>query len=377
MPPASSKTAKKHAPARRTSLLSPWMRNSVRRRWAYIAFVLILLFDAALLSIDLDYQLFNARQAAVHLLVIGGGLGTLAAVYHLARAMRTSRDVGLWAMVMLGLNVPWLLYLRQGDLTSLFSLALALAVLGYLLILNDGRFGGLLLGAGAAGMLACDQPVGVGVLLGIAVHAAWWLRGHSRLRQLAWAAGAFLAAGIPYLYCTRTQLQLAVPSEGWLSGFGASALGLQAWLLPLLTLPLLVMALVHEVGAQWRPQREPLVLALVVVGAVVMAAFDRQGQGLYDIIGLVPVTAVWLALGLDRLQGRVPAWVWAPAGAVLVLTTLPQNLVSWAARAARLPQRVDDVRIARQIDDPGPEMLVPLYPYLREGTVDEIEVREE
>lgn len=378
MPPASSKTGKKRTPsARRTSLLSPWLRNSVRRRWAHIAFVLILLFDAALLFVDLDYHLFNAREMAVHLLVLGGGLVTLAAVYHLARSMKTSRDVGLWAMVLLGLNVPWLLYLRQGSLASLFPLALALAILGYLLLLNDSRFGGLLLGAGAAGMLACDQPVGAGVLFGVAVHAAWWLRGRSRLLQLAWAGVAFVAAGIPAYLFTKPQLQFAMPADGLLAGFGANALGVQAWLLPLLALPLLAMTLAHEVGTHWRLQREPLALALVVVGALLMGACCRRDFSVYGILGLAPVTAVWLALGLDQLQGRVPAWVAVPIGVILVLTTLPQNLVSWAARAARLPERVADVHIARQIDDPRPELLVPLYSYLREGRVEEFDAMEQ
>jgi len=371
MPPATSKTVKKRTqPVRRTSLLSPWLRNSVRRRWAYIVFTLILLFDAALLFLDLDYHLFNTRETIAHLLVLSGGLLTLVAVYHLARSMKTSRDVGLWAMVLLGLNVPWLLYLRQGELTNLFPLALALAVLGYLLLLNDSRVGGLLLGAGAAGMLACDQPVGVGVLFGLFVHAVWWLRGRARLLQLAWAGAAFLAVALPCYLFTRPQLQLAMPADGLLAGFGANAVGLQAWLLPLLALPLLAMTLVQVVGPHWRLQREPLALALVVAGAVLLGACCRRDFSLYGILGLAPVTAMWLALGLDQLQRRVPAWVWASIGVMLVLTTLPQNLVSWAARAARLPERVTDVRIARQIDDPRPEMLVPLYSYLREGTVE-------
>ncbi len=45
-------------------MLSPWLRNSVRRRWAHIAFTLILLFDAALLFVDLDYYRFGPRERA-------------------------------------------------------------------------------------------------------------------------------------------------------------------------------------------------------------------------------------------------------------------------------------------------------------------------
>ena len=366
MPRSAVKTISAHSP-RKKGIFSPWLCNGVRRRWMRMLFVLLLIFEAALFFVDLDYYHLDTRQILLRALILCSGLVTLALLYAIAQVMKVGRDIGLWAMIFLAMNIPWLIFLRQGDATAFFPCAVALAALGYLLCMRESRFGWPMLAAGGIAMLFCNQPIGLGMLLGIGVHAAWWVRQQSQLTQLAWAAVSIAVGGITL----HPILQLAASEGGFWAGVSLHILAIFSWLLPLLALPLLALTVGHEMGRHWRVHREVSLFALVVGGVVLMGGLCSHQTHIANIVSIAPIAAIWMAIGLDRLQGRTTPWVWAPVGVILVLTTAPQILVNWTVRMVQLPARISNPHIADQLQEPDMKMIVPLYAYLREGTSEE------
>lgn len=387
----------KHKAARQGKgihIRSPWWNNSVRRRWTRIVFWIVILFVAIL-------ALTNQGQSAKDSLNLHLPIGflaflTLPLIYPLAQRLGASRATALWAMGLLGANVPWLWHLRIGECwlcafpkyqwvgSALLPLFTALCIYFYLLLLDGHRRAWLGLAAAALAIYVCNPLAGLGLFLGILVHAAGWVRQREAWQFLLLSAILTAVGTLVWVQTIPWMLtQLDLPSAkpiGWVfnststpSAIISYFLLMNAWLLPLLTLPLLWVALFTDPAARWRPSREVGILVLVILGTILVASLGRGSGHIHDVVGLIPLAAIWLAMGIAKLQVRAPQWVWLPVAILLVLTTVPQSLVSGGIRRMLIeaslrktgqPRITTNITVLNNLSQPHPDMLVPLYPYL-------------
>jgi hypothetical protein len=351
----------------------PWMNNRVRRRWTRIAYVLIVLFVGALAALNLRVLEQSAGALGLRLPLFVLGFLALPLLYPLARRLGASRTTALWAMALLGACVPWLLLLRRCETCALMPLLLTLAALCYTRVLADKPGAWFSLGLTAAALFLDNPWVGLGLVLGLGLHAAGWVRARALWRALAWAGGVFLLGLLavvcfPPLGGLPWNLSATIPPLAALLSY---LLMLNAWVLPLLALPLLWIALFTDPAHRWRINPEAALPACIIVAVLLMAGTARAIPLLRIAIALAPLAALWLAMGFARLQARTPAWVWVPVGVLLVVTSVPHSLVRWGCQAVGLTRLVPDQAIATRLDIRSPELLIPLYPYVtREITLD-------
>jgi 4-amino-4-deoxy-L-arabinose transferase-like glycosyltransferase len=358
-----SMTPRPAAPrAKRTPVKSPWQRNSVRRRWTYLTFTLILVFAAALVFGKMD----DLTRLGLPVLLALCGFGALPLVYLLAKRLGASRATALWAMALLGACVPWLLLLRIGTTSALIPAFITLGAWLYTRVTARLPWSWVALGVSLAALCFIHPWAGMGLALGLALHAACWVRQAPVWRTLGFA-GALLALGIIGLCCI-PQLRdpaWAMPTGGAaVSRFLSYLLAMNAWVLPWLALPLLWLALFADPAHRWRVNMEAALPALVLLATLLVASFSPEPMRLRMLLGIAPLAALWLAMGLARLQVRTPVWVWAPVGVMLVATALPQMAMRWGCQAIGLHRAVPDRALAQELAPPRAGMLVPLYPYI-------------
>jgi hypothetical protein len=353
------------APARdtkRAPLKSPWSRNSVRRRWAYGVFLVIILFAAILVFSNLSLGKPFSLQLPLTLL----GFGALPLLYPVAKRLGASRSTALWAMALLGASVPWLVLLRACTPCATIPFFVILGVFCYTRVLARLPWSWVALGLALTALVLANPWAGLGLVLGLALHAAGWVRQPGQWRMLAFA-GAILTLGAILL-----AVYPPVRDPAWSLPDGSQALGqflgyllmMNAWVLPLLALPLLWLALFTDPAHRWRVNADAALPALVIVATVIVASLSPSPMRLRILLGLAPLAALWLAMGLTRLQTRTPAWVWVPVSLMLVLTSLPQTLVRWGSQAIGLHHAIPDRTFSAQLAERRPAMLVPLYPLL-------------
>lgn len=343
-------------------LKSPWSNNGVRRRWARIVFAIIVSFVAIIATLNLDGLFARTTTPLPRVLVLALGLLALPALYPLARRLGASRSTALWAMALLGVNVPWLLHLRHGDLSVVTPVLVMLACFCYLQVASASRLAWVGLGGALLGIFVCQPLAACGVVLGLLLHAAGWCRQREQWQQYGLAVGLFAATAIPCSMLLHAG-NMTVQWDAFVPNLVGFFLLVNAWLLPLLALPLLYLILFNDPAARWRPHAEVALLGLLIAGVLLTAGFQRHA-GLRDLLSLAPLAALWLAMGLTRIQARTPVWAWAPVGVLLVATTLPQWLVSRGVCATCLRQRMNGT-LAGRMQQPSADMLVPMYTYIK------------
>jgi hypothetical protein len=360
-------------PKPRFRLKSPWWNNSVRRRWTRIVFVILVLF-VALCSMGYLGQLHSGFGMPLsRLLGVGVGFLALPLLYPLARQCGASRTTALWAMAWLGCNVAWLWHLRQGDDYAMVASALVVGALGYRWLCLGQRRGILWLGIALVGALYQHPPLGYGMLFGLILHYLGWNRERLVGQRFLYALGiglvGTLACALGEFLVGRLAGGAGMAHGQWAvtgADLGPRLLAVislaQFWLLPLFALPLGWSALFSDPAQRWRIAPEGALPAVLLGCGLLAAAAAPRDPHVRAIIGLMPLAALWVALGFARLQTRTPAWVWLPVGVVLMLTLLPQGLVSWGLTRTLPPS----AGVRRVLPDGGhlsPELVVPLYSY--------------
>ncbi|HOF86473.1 MAG TPA: hypothetical protein PLZ36_00025 [Armatimonadota bacterium] len=375
-----TKTPRKDAapqPARgkkRPVLKSPWQRNRVRRRWTYLLGGVVFLAAAALIFGNLDLDRDAARRLPLTLF----GFAALPLLYPLARRLGVSRGTAIWALALLAASVPWLVLLRACTTCAVMPFFVVLGALCYTRVLAGLPGAWCALGLALVTLSLANPWAGLGLALGLALHAAGWVRGRARWRALG-GAGAILAVGFTVLalYPPARDPAWGLPGGAGIGQFLGYLLLLNAWVLPLPALPLLGLALFTDPAHRWRVNGEAALPALIITATLLAAGLSPGPIRLRILLGVAPLAALWLAMGLARLQARAPAWVWAPVGVLLVLTALPHLLVRWGSAAIGLHRIIPDRAVSEQLADSPADQLVPLYPLLRDDlTGDRLERRE-
>ena len=348
------------SPTRAKHFKSPWEKGSVRRRWTRIMYLVIVLFVLTMALVNPQPAFTDFREVSARLLMLLVGLLALPSLYILARHLGASRTTSVWAMALLGGNIAWLLALRHGELVTVLPLAVSLSALFYYQLL--GGHTRAWVGLGLCVVLAgfCSVPAGLGLLAGLVLHAACWARGRNVLWQLGWAA-LLITAGAGAV-CWIVPLAGRAFSGAFLPGLLRDVSAMNTWLLPLLALPLLLWALWHDPAAPWHASRVVTLLAFPLLAGLLIAGCCRRGDDVPALLGMAPLAALWLAMGLARLQARTPAWVWAPVALILVTTTLPQALLGWGQRTS---PHFASILLARRHTPPA-GLLVPLYAYVEQ-----------
>lgn len=339
---------------------NPWLNNSVRRRWTRITYVLLVIVGA-LFALGNPAKPTQEQGTLLHWIFLVIGFLAVPLLYPVARRFGTSRTTALWAMAILAANVPWLLHLRHCDFCALAPVLSLLMIFWYQLTLDEHPWGWVWMGLGGVALVIAHPLAALGVVIGLAAHAGCWVRGRNAWMRLGLALLVMVLGSAVILHTLGTSTQLSLRAMLTLPALLGEVIFVNPWLL--LALPLLWMALFSDPAARWQPNREISLLGLVVLGIIVAASLDARFVHLHALITLAPLAALWLAMGLARLQARAPVLAWMPVAAMLVLATLPWNLIPGITAERLAAQRMPYPLLTAHNRLVG--RIVPLYAYIR------------